>query len=90
MKRTMVLLLVMVFSVVLAACGAETAVSELQILQEADDQMKNIYSLLAVNPEAPFVDTDGNAVSNVTVNTVGADALIGWMLSQEAKDLCGS
>ena len=46
------------------------------ILKEEDESMINNYSLLAVNPEAPFVDADGNAVSDVAINTVGAAALI--------------
>lgn len=56
---------------------------DLSILYEADDDMINNYTLLAVNPDAPFTDADGNAVSNVYVNTEGAAALINWMLSQE-------
>jgi len=60
------------------------------ILKEADDKMINNYSVIAVNPEAPFVDADGNAVSDVAVNTAGADALIQWLLSQEAIDLAAN
>lgn len=60
------------------------------ILKEADDKMLNTYTLLAVNPEAPFTDADGNAVSDVAVNTAGADALIKWFLTQEALDLAGN
>ena len=59
------------------------------ILMEADDNMLNTYSALAVNPEAPFVDADGNAVSDVYVNTVGADALIQWLLTEEALTMAG-
>ena len=59
------------------------------ILKEADDKMLNTYTVIAVDPEAPFTDADGNAVSDVAVNTAGADALIGWLLSQEALDLAG-
>ena len=44
------------------------------ILKEADDKMLNTYTVIAVNPEAPFVDADGNSVADVTVNTAGADA----------------
>ena len=55
------------------------------ILKEADDSMINNYSLLAVSPDAPFVDADGNAVSDVELNTVGADALINWLLSEEGQ-----
>ncbi len=60
------------------------------ILKEADDKMLNTYTLLAVDPQAPFTDADGNAVSDVAVNTAGADALIRWFLSQEALDLAGN
>ena len=60
------------------------------ILMEADDNMLNTYSVLAVNPEAPFVDADGNAVADVAVNTAGADAFYQWLVSQEALDLAGA
>lgn len=53
------------------------------ILKEADDKMINTYTLLAVNPDAPFTDADGGAVSGVAVNTAGAEALIDWLLSSE-------
>lgn len=60
----------------------------LDILIEEDESMINTYSLLAVNPQAPWVDADGNAVdaSTVAINTAGADALINWMLSDEGLD----
>ena len=57
------------------------------ILMEADKDMLNTYTVIAVNPEAPFEDADGNAVSDVYVNTPGADALIKWLLSEEALTL---
>ncbi len=57
------------------------------ILLEQDDAMINNYSLLAVNEAAPFVDADGNAVSDVAINTVGAKALVDWMLGDEAANL---
>ncbi len=60
------------------------------ILKEADDKMLNTYSVIAVNPEAPFVDADGNAVADVAVNTAGADALQQWLVSQEALDMAGA
>lgn len=59
------------------------------ILKEADDKMLNTYSVLAVNPDAPFVDADGNPVTDVAVNTAGADALYQWLVSQEALDMAG-
>ncbi len=67
----------------------ETAVNTV-ILKEADDKMINTYTILAVNPDAPFTDADGNPVSDVAVNTAGAEALIQWFLSQEGKDLAAS
>ena len=57
------------------------------ILMETDKDMLNTYTVIAVNPEAPFEDADGNAVSDVYVNTPGADALIKWLLSEEALTL---
>ena len=60
---------------------------DLTILYEQDDSMINTYSLLAVNPEAPFVDADGKAVEGVELNTVGAAALINWLLSEEGEKL---
>ncbi len=57
------------------------------ILYEQDDAMINNYSLLAVGEDAPFVDADGNAVDDVALNTVGAKALIDWMLGDEAAEL---
>lgn len=57
------------------------------ILKEADDNMLNTYTVIAVNSEAPFVDADNNPVSDVSVNTQGADALTEWFLSQEALDI---
>lgn len=80
-----------------AATAAETEAStepalvvDTCILMEADDDMLNTYSVIAVNPEAPFVDADGNAVSDVAVNTAGADAFYQWLVSQEALDMAGA
>ena len=67
--------------------SAQALIVDTKILYEADDSMLNTYTLIAVEPEAPFTDADGNAVSDVAVNTAGADALIHWMLSREALDL---
>ena len=64
-------------------------VVDTMILKEADDKMLNTYSAIAVNPEAPFVDADGNAVSDVYVNTAGAEALIQWLLTEEALNMAG-
>jgi len=51
--------------------------------------MLNTYSAIAVNDAAPFADADGNPVSDVYVNTAGADALIQWLMSEEALNLAG-
>ena len=59
----------------------------LTILYEEDDSLINTYSLLAVNPDAPFADADGNPVADVALNTEGAQALIDWMLSDEGLEL---
>jgi ABC-type tungstate transport system permease subunit len=57
------------------------------ILLEQDDNMKNDYTVIAVNDAASFKDADGNAVSGVAINTVGAKALIDWLMSDEAGQL---
>ena len=62
-------------------------VVDTKILKEADDKMLNTYSVIAVNPDAPFVDADENPVPDVYVNTAGADALVQWLLSEEALKL---
>lgn len=67
----------------------EPAALNTVILKEADDSMLNTYTLIAVDPEAPFTDADGNSVTDVAVNTAGADALIQWFLSSEALTLAG-
>ena len=105
MKKVVSLLLALMMVFALCACGADQDAKQddpaldkgdqpyevnLQILYEQDDAMKNTYTLIAVNPEAPFADADGNAVSDVAVNTVGADALINWMLSEEGKGIAAN
>ena len=67
--------------------AAEEPAVDLQILKEADDQMINTYTLIAVNPDAPFTDADGNSVSDVAINSAGAEAFIDWMLSAEGLEL---
>lgn len=70
-----------------APAEADALVVDTCILKETDDKMINTYTVLAVNPKAPFVDADGNAVADVQLNTVGAAALINWLLSEEGEDL---
>ncbi len=102
MKRLVTLLLAMLMVFSLCACStdkpeaAETpapteSVSKVDtcILMEEDENMINNYSLLAVNPDAPFTDADGNAVTDVQINTVGAQALIEWMLSEASELIAG-
>lgn len=95
MKKILAILLALAMIFSLAACGEkqdttpEPVVEEgvnLKILYEQDDSMINTYTLMGVNPKAPFVDADGNPVADVKLNTAGAEALINWMLSKEGKD----
>ena len=102
MKKYLSLLLALLMVFALVGCGAEpepvttpdptqtpdeAIVVDTMILKEADDSMINTYTAIAVNPKAPFADADGNAVSDVYVNTAGADALISWFMTKEALDL---
>ena len=91
-KRIVSLLIALMLIFAFAGCGKDEKKEEddklaITILYEQDDSMINNYSLLAVNPDAPFVDADGNAVADVKINTVGAKAFIDWMLSDEGFDL---
>ena len=52
--------------------------------------MINTYTVIAVNPDAPFTDADGNTVDDVMINTDGAEALIQWLLSDEGLELAGA
>ena len=95
MKRWISLLLALALMCALCACGKKTEEADakedkLVILKEADDNMINTYTLLAVNPEAPFTDADGNSVSDVALNSVGAAALINWLLSEEGESAAAS
>lgn len=63
---------------------------DLTILKEADEDMLNTYSVLAVSPDAPFTDANGAAVSDVVINTAGADALMHWLLLPETLDLAAN
>ncbi len=94
MKKFLVMLLAFAMIFTMAACGKTQepenvdpikSTVNLAILYEQDDSMINTYTLMSVNPKAPFVDADGNPVSDVKLNTVGAEALINWMLSEEGK-----
>lgn len=62
----------------------------LEILYEADNDLKNTYSMLAVNPNAPFVDSvTGKALpaGQVKIDTTAADVFVKWMTSEHAKAL---
>lgn len=89
MKKSVALLLTLSLPLAFSFCAhaEEAADVDLKILYEADDSMINNYSLLAVNPEAPFVDADGNAVEDVELNNAGAEAFINWMISAEAEQM---
>ena len=90
-KRIIAFLMALMLIAAFAGCGKDEGKKEeddklaITILYEQDDSMINNYSLLAVNPDAPFIDADGNLVTDVAINTVGAAALIDWMLSEEGK-----
>lgn len=83
MKNILILLLVVLLAASGVCCGEVNTV----ILKEAEDVMRNTYSLIAVNPDAPFADADGKAVKDVAVNTAGADALIQFLLSETGLSL---
>jgi len=101
MKKLLAILLALSMVLCFAACGqkaaepvaepvAEEPAVDLCILYEEDDSMINTYTVMAINPDAPFVDADGNAVADVKINTVGGEALINWLLSEEGEKLAAN
>lgn len=70
-----------------APAAADAGELGIAILFEQDDAMINNYTVIAVSEDAPFKDADGNAVSDVAINSVGAKALVDWLMSQQAADL---
>jgi len=89
MKKFMSLLLALTMVFAMGTVAFADDVNTV-ILKEADDKMINNYSVIAVNPDAPFVDADGNTVADVAVNTAGADALIQWLLTEDAVALAAN
>lgn len=79
-------------AMLLAGCGGGAPGSDVDtvILKEEDENMINIYTLLAVNPDAPFVDAGGSAVDGVAINAAGAEQLIHWFLSDERMELAAA
>ena len=85
-RKLLVVLMALSMILCVTACSSKAKDNtNLSILYEQDDSMINTYTLIAVNPQAPFVDANGNSVSGVQINTVGADALMNWLLSEEGE-----
>lgn len=61
----------------------------LSILYEADNDLKNTYSMIAVKADAPFTDASGAALpaGTVSIDTTAAEVFINWMTSEHAKAL---
>lgn len=57
----------------------ETAALQTTVLRSGDEELQAGYILLAVNPEGPFL-------SEVKLNEDGADALIRWLSTEEARE----
>ncbi len=65
--------------------------SNLEIIKEEDDSLKNTYTVIAINPNATWQSSaDYSTVSDVAVNTQGADAFIYWLLTDSTKELIAS
>ena len=86
MKKVFSMMLALLLCISAAGLGEG---AEIAILKETDERMLNSYTLVAVNPDAPFTDADGKRVEGVYVNTAGADALIRFLLSVEALAMAG-
>ena len=56
----------------------------LKILRTLDTDMADDYTLIAVNPDASFMDADGKAIKDVVINAPGTAALVYWLLGDDA------
>ena len=54
-----------------------------KVLRSEDPELKVDFILLALNPEGPFLS------EGVTFNETGADALIQWLMTEQAQTLIG-
>lgn len=61
--------------------------ANLDILVEQSEEMKNTYSLIAVNQDAKFVNESNVEVKGLTFNTKGADDFIKWMTKESTYKL---
>lgn len=59
----------------------------LKILRAQENELADDYTLLAVNPDAAFLDADGKANKDVVLNTPGAQALTDWLMSDAAGQI---
>ncbi|MCQ2409338.1 MAG: substrate-binding domain-containing protein [Clostridia bacterium] len=62
----------------------------LHIIYEEDNDLKNTYTMIAVNPDAKFIDSVSGEelpAGSVTIDTVAAETFINWMTSEHAKAL---
>ena len=62
----------------------------LEIIWEEDSNMKNTYSILCVNPNAPFVSSvTGEALpaGSVKIDKTAAEVFLNWMTSESASAL---
>lgn len=86
MKKTLSIALILALLVIcVTAFTACTGNDELTILFEQDDDLKNTYSVIAVNPDAPFDTTN-----EVNINKEGADAFINWLSLKSTRELIAS
>lgn len=92
MKKSL-MSIVLILALLVSCVALFTACSdskELTILYEQDASLKNTYTVIAVDPNAPFIDANSNPVTGITLNTEGADALINWLSLAATRELIAS
>lgn len=63
---------------------------DLEILWEEDSNMKNTYSILCVNPDAPFIDSaskEALPAGSVSIDKTAAEIFLKWMTGENASKL---
>lgn len=98
MKKILAALLVVALMLTCAAVFTGCATTEtkvdklpnLSIMYEASADLKNTYSIIAVDPDAPFINSDKQPVTVTGINTEGADAFINFMFLASTRDSIAS
>ena len=93
-KNLAIIIAILMLFIFMTACANYDDVVDLlpnlTLLYERDDDLLNTYSVLAVNPDAPFinrVNQEPLPQGSVAINSEGAEAFINWLLKDSTLEI---